>query len=865
MPVQGTHFFGATPFYNGVVSTSLRFDKAGGNYLYRTFSSGNRRTFTIAFWYKTSLVFSAEASDQNNPLFYADEPSGSGVFQLNISSQGQGASSDTMNELSFYDYDSADSTDYSLETNRGFNDTSAWYHIVAAFDTTQAAQANRVKYYINGVQHDFDDTNSHHDAVPQNRELNVNQNDAHWIGRNIDTTTRYLNGYLADFNFIDGTQYDASNFGEFKNGIWIPKDTSGLTFGTNGFRLQFKQTGTGTASASTVGADTSGNDNHFTSSGIAANDIVPDCPENNFCTMAAQSFSLAAKGTLSGIAEGGLKIDSTDHQVHTSTFAIPASGKWYWEINNVGTSGNFIVQYQGVMSTTIFHTEQDYPSSSGSVGEYIRNLAGVSYIAGNDIYYKNFTATSTSNGANEGGGFSEANGEGILGLAIDTDAGTIKYYWNNSLVRTDSTLTANIEYFVSTNLTNSGGNIWSSATYNFGQDSSFAGTKTAQGNTDANGNGDFFYSVPSGHLALCSANLPEPTIGPNSATQSDDHFDTILYTGNGSARDIGGLNFQPDWVWVKGRSYTDHHALYDSNRGVLKTLFSNGNFAENTDSDALDEFRSDGFGINGTGAGLMNTNTETYVAWNWKANGGTTSSNDTGTTTSTVQANTTAGFSIISYAGNASSRTIGHGLSSAPEWVIAKSLTDAERWLVFHTSTPNGYHYFNDTFAIQTGNADERFGDSSSVVVPSSTLITMGANNSDINESGDNYIMYCFHSVDGYSKFGDYKGNGNINGTYIFTGFRPAFLIIRRTDDTKDWIIFDNKREGFNKFDTGGAGSGNDGLNVNDTSAEGTADQVDLLANGFKLRATGTNNNHATGNFIYMAFAEAPFKYANAR
>ena len=186
-------FFGVSGFYNGVATTSLRLDKASTGYLHRTPSgASNRRTFTISFWYKTSIVFASEGNDQNNPIFYADEPSGGGVFALNVSGQGQGASRDTVNEMQYYDYDSADSTDYGLETNRGFSDPSAWYHLVWAFDTTQGTEANRVKVYINGVQHAYTDMNQHHGAVIQNRELNVNQQTPHWIGRNIDTTSRYM-------------------------------------------------------------------------------------------------------------------------------------------------------------------------------------------------------------------------------------------------------------------------------------------------------------------------------------------------------------------------------------------------------------------------------------------------------------------------------------------------------------------------------------------------------------------------------------------------------------------------------------------------------------------------------------------------
>ena len=845
-----SQFFNPSEFYNGVVTTSLRLDKASTGYLYRTPSgASNRRTFTVAFWYKTSIVFASEGSDQNNPIFYADEPDGGGVFALNVSSQGQGAASDTVNEMQYYDYDSGDTTDYGLETNSSFSDPSAWYHIVMAFDTTQGTEANRVKVYINGVQRAYTDMNQHHGAVIQNRELNVNQATPHWIGRNVDTTSRYMNGYLADFNFIDGTQYDASYFGEFKNGIWIPKEPS-VTYGTNGFRLQFKNTSVGSGSSSTIGADTSGNDNHFTSSGIAANDCaIPDCPENNFCTMTDITFPLAAKGT---ITEGGLKLPSTDHQVQTSTFSIPASGKWYWEVNQVGTSGNYYAQYMGVMSSAIFHAEQDVSTYDGGnyVGEYIRRLAGVSWISGNDIYYGSFNSTAINNGASEPAGFTAANGQGILSLALDVDAGTLKYYWNNSLVRTDSTLTANIEYFVSTNLTNSGGNIWNTATFNFGQDSSFAGAKTAQGNTDANGNGDFYYAVPTGHLALCSSNLSEPTIGPNSATQSDDHFNTVLYTGNGSTQSITSVGFQPDWVWIKDRGATNWHDLTDSTRGATKSLFTNVNNAEDTATNSLTAFTSNGYNLGNNGQ--VNGNTNTYVGWNWKANGGTTSSNSDGSITSTVQANTTAGFSIATWtASGTDNDTIGHGLGVTPDIWILKSRSDARTWVVYNKLIDGSL----DVLFLDTNSAKS----DSSANNPTSTVVYVKG--SDINTASDTMVGYFFAEIDGYSKFGSYVGNGNANGTFVFTGFRPAWVMLKNTARGADWRINDVTRQDRNNVGYSSAHL----LLANSNSAEITNEyDIDFLSNGFKLRSSDVYENGSGELFIYMAFAESPFKYANA-
>ena len=883
-----SQFFNSTSFYNGVVTTSLRLDKASSGYLYRTPSSGsNRRTFTIAFWYKTSLVFSSEGNDQNNPIFSADEPDGGGVFLFNVSSQGQGAASDTVNELQYYDYDSGDTTDYGLETNSSFSDPSSWYHIVWAFDTTQGTEANRVKVYINGVQRAYTDMNQHHGAVVQNRQLQINDAHPHWIGRNINTTSRYMNGYLADFNFIDGTQYDASYFGEFKNGIWIPKEPS-VTYGTNGFRLQFKNTSVGSGSSSTIGADTSGNNNHFTSSGIAASDCaMPDCPENNFCTMTDITFPLAAKGT---IAEGALKLPGTDHQVQTSTFAIPASGKWYWEVNNITSDGsNHYAQYMGVMSSAIFHAEQDVSSYSGGnyVGEYIRRLAGVSWIAGNDNYYSNFNTTTISNGGNESGWGNQANSEGILSLALDVDAGTLKYYWNNSLIRTDSTLTANIEYFAHTNLTNSGGNFWSFATFNFGQDSSFAGAKTAAGNTDANGNGDFYYAVPSGHLALCSANLPEPTIGPNSLTQADDHFNTLLWTGNNTDnRAITGLGFKPDLVIIKKRSGNTSPMLIDSSHptsngstsgfvGTVNLLQPNSTDGQTTSNGRSDggfvSFDTDGFTLGQAPAqsGYPNAGYEavnggddalhTYVGWSWKANGASSTTNDAsatgvGTIDSTFQANTTAGFSIVKYEATGSAGTIKHGLSQAPNFMIVKSRDQAgTSWMVYYGdntdyvrleqngATIDGQSTWNDT-------------------TPTSSVFSVGVNGGDTNNSsGGSMVGYMFHAVDGYSKFGNFIGNGNADGTFVYTGFRPAWVLIKNTARSADWRLHDAVRQHVND-------GGGHIILLNVSTSEVTNEyDIDFLSNGFKLRSGDVYENGSGELVIYAAFAEAPFKYANAR
>ena len=854
-----SQFFNNDTFYNGVVTTSLRLDKASSAYLYRTPSSGsNRRTFTIAFWYKTSIVFASEAGDQNNPIFYADEPSGGGLFALNVSAQGQGAATDTENEMQYYDYDSADSTDYGLETNRPFSDPSAWYHVVWAFDTTQGTEANRVKVYINGVQHAYTDMNAHHGAVVQNRELNVNQATPHWIGRNIDTTSRYMNGYLADFNFIDGTQYDASYFGEFKNGIWIPKEPS-VTYGTNGFRLQFKNTSVGSGSSSTIGADTSGNDNHFTSSGIAANDCaIPDCPENNFATALGsisepQDYQSYYKATY---AEGNLKVtgSSSGWSNGSSNFGM-TSGKWYAECRVGAKAGTGYIRF-GMRSRP-----------ARTYDEYFWNDDGTGQVDAASSPYSDRVGTYGA-------------GDKLM-VALDLDNNALYFgkngTWENSATSSEIANGTTTNAFVqSTTIIPTGTNnigqayffycqphsTGSNIIWNFGQDSSFAGAETAQGNTDGNGIGDFYYAPPSGFLALCSANLPEPTIGPNSATQSDDHFDTVLYTGNATDDTAIAVDFQPDWTWIKKRSGTQEHVLFDSSRGATKRLFSNLANAESDEATSLKAFTSSGFTL-GTHSSV-NDNTETFVAWNWKANGGTTSSNTDGAGTSTVQANTTAGFSIVTYTGS-SNETYGHGLDSAPEMILVKGRNIAHNWAVYHQGvqdgTANGFLELNTSSGIQTGSNPRFLNGTTSTSQPTSTVFNVnhysGSSTNASNQS-DTYVAYCFHSVEGYSKFGIYTANESTDGVFIYLGFRPAWAMIKRTAGN-GWAIQDSVRSPFNQV--------NNLLQANETNTEYTTDvKMDFLSNGIKMRNDSGFFNHVSGDtFIYMAFAEAPFKYANAR
>ena len=327
----------------------------------------------------------------------------------------------------------------------------------------------------------------------------------------------------------------------------------------------------------------------------------------------------------------------------------------------------------------------------------------------------------------------------------------------------------------------------------------------------------------------------------------DEHFNTVLYTGNGSTQSITGVNFQPDWVWLKDRDNATNHMLFDSVRGTGKELHSQNTDSETTQANTLTAFGSDGFSLgNNTD---VNNSSQNFVSWNWKA-GGTASSNTDGSITSSVSVNQTAGISIGTFTGTASVGTVGHGLNAVPSMIINRTITAAKDWMTYHhknTSAPQ-----TDYLALNSTNATADFEDVWNDTDPTSSLFTIGDSSQNNTGSGTS-IFYAFAEKKGFSRFGSFQGNGSNDGSYIHLGFKPAFLIIRRTDDGDNWVMFDNKRNEFNLTDKR--------LYPNSNAAEATASSVslDLLSNGFKLRGTDSQINNASGSYIYMAFAEAPF------
>jgi len=342
---------------------------------------------------------------------------------------------------------------------------------------------------------------------------------------------------------------------------------------------------------------------------------------------------------------------------------------------------------------------------------------------------------------------------------------------------------------------------------------------------------------------------------PDVAVTPSEHFNTVLYTGDGNAsRTISGAGFAPDLLWGKIRSTTNNHFWFDTLRGANR-LISNDQGAEADYSTWFSTLTSDGFTTGTTNANSMNQNNVTFVAWFWKANG-SGSANTAGDINSTVSVNTDAGFSIVSYAATGSNATVGHGLSKVPEMIIIKNRTIQTNWPIYHhknTSAPETDYIKLDTTAATADNAT--FWNDTA---PTSSVFTIGTDG-DVNQSGSNMIAYCFHSVDGYSKVGSYTGNGNADGTFIYTGFRPAYVLIKRSNSAGQGSpIFDSARNEFNVTTKR--------LNSNDNVAEVTTDgNIDLLSNGFKARNTDGSVNTSGGIYIYLAFAETPFKNSNAR
>ena len=707
-------------------------------------------------------------------------------------------------------YVNNDTTNFII-TTPVYRDYSAWYHAVLAFDSSQGTASNRLRLYINGSEVTAFATDNRSSI---SGAIGINTATAHGIGRQPSGGSAYYDGYMTEINFIDGQQLTPSSFGETSTttGVWIPKKYTG-TYGTNGFYLPF----TDTTSTSTLGTDFSGNSNTWTVNNISLTagstyDSMTDVPTLTDITTANYAvFNPLVGVTNTTLSNGNLTFTKTGNSdiVLPSTIAMP-SGKFYWEttLTSVSASSNIGL---GLI-------QQDAPSAATGTWPGASDAAIVLF-GGNGNLYVNGTSSS-------GTGLSLATND-VVGLALDMSAATLAIYKNGSLVYTATSLVVTKPYFA---LFDSYGNGESQAV-NFGQR-------------------PFAYTPPTGFVALNTFNLPTPTIGATASTTANKYMNISLYTGTGSSQSITGLGFQPDWTWIKGRSGATDHGLYDAVRGVQKQLESNNTDAETTETTGLTAFGSDGFTVGALAQ--LNTSSATYVAWNWKANGAG-STNTAGSITSTVSANTTAGFSIVTWTGSGSTATIGHGLGVAPSMIIWFHRTNASAYnhITYHASLPSAAYvvYLNLTIAQSSDN------NAFNSTAPTSSVFTVGGYN-----SADTMVAYCFAQIAGYSAFGSYTGNGSTDGPFVYTGFRPRFVLVKESSAAgNNWVIYDTARDTYNEC------SKILYPNLANAEFDGSTVNLDILSNGFKPRDNWGGNNNSGNTYIYMAFAENPFKYANAR
>ena len=701
----------------------------------------------------------------------------------------------------------------SLVTTACFRDVTAWYHAVIAVDSTQSTASDRFKLYING-QRITDFTTENYPA--QNTNFSWNNDVPHSIAREEYQYRRYFSGYIADIQNVDGQQLLPTEFGytEFQTNIWRPKRYEG-TYGTNGFWLKLSDN-SGTT-ATTLGRDYSGNGNNFTPNAVSLStsthhenySSVLDTPTNNFPTW--NPYRIVYGGY---VYDGNLKHKTTSYQSYPEVWNTMGMtrGKWYCEYYITGGANG--------------------PSVSGGIKVQTMQPASDS---GPGVGYQN---PPDSKGTS--GGSSPGYGSGTLvGIAYDAYKGIVTFYKNGSVFGS----TAHDD--VPTNLTW----FYGAAGYSYNPDNDRKIFYTANF-----GQRPFTYTPPTGFVSLCQKNLdllPVDTTDVSSEGQGSvvlrpqRFFDTLIYSGTGATQSITGLEFPPDLVWIKKRNAAAFHQIFDTLRGPTKGLFPNATNAEYQDSGNLQSFTSGGFtadGFNGT-----NASGGTYVAWCWKAGGAAVANND-GAIASTVSVNKESGFSIVGFQPTAASTavTVGHGLGVAPHMIIVKSRGSSANWDVFHNSPGSSLGAGNKLYL--NGTNSQISSGAWGSTLPTTSVFTFNPG----SQNNNNHIAYCWHSVPGYSKIGVYRANGNANGPYEHTGFKPAWIMIKnQSNSSAPWYIIDNKRSPHNERKIS--------LKPNATDAEATdSNFIDFLSMGFKLRTSGSyvNGGNNADRIIYMAFAE---------
>ena len=628
--------------------------------------------------------------------------------------------------------------------------------------------------------------------------------------------------YLAKVHFIDGQALAATDFAEYdSNNVWNPKEYSG-TYGTNGFHLDFSDNSSNAA----LGTDSSGNSNTWTVNNLSVasgsgNDSLIDTPTNyeaspnnggNYATLNPLAISPNVTPTLSN---GNLEIERTATSGQWtscgSTFAVN-SGKYYWELNLPTINGT--IARWGVADADDYEFNRD---TSGTGLPWLGSSTGTSWAldVGGNTYHNGSTVNSSYT--------STVTTSDVIGVALDCDANTLTFYKNGtSLGVAHSNVTASrLVPAVSLH-----GGTHNKMVLNFGQR-------------------PFAHTPPTGYKSLCTTNLPDPTIADGSTA-----FDAKTFTGNHpTGQSITGLNFSPDFVWLKDRAGGNWHYIFDAIRGTEKGVFSNATNAEGTYANTLTAFNSDGFTLGSDNA--TNQNGNGYVAWTWDA-GSSTVSNTDGSITSSVRANPSAGFSIVKWDATSSAETVGHGLNAAPEFIVMKTINATGAWLIYHIDVGASKYFDFTSTAPSTNSLVYTTAPTSSVFSPGNGIV-----NTSIY---DEMIAYCFAPVAGYSAFGSYTGNGSADGPFVFTGHRSRWIMIKRTNSTGDWLIYDTARDEIN------AATKRLYPNLSNAEADASDQALDILSNGFCIKGGSNANYNASGGaYVYASFAEHPFKTARAR
>ena len=793
------------------IERSLRFNSVDNAYLTRTVTTtSNRKTSTYSAWVKrTKLSLSA-----SNVLLGSNITSG--VSQTSIGF-------DT-NETFTLRSRQVGSTNGAASSTEVYRDTSAWYHVLFVIDTTQSTQTDRMKLYVNGEQL----TISWIAYPAQDSDLNINVDGSliqigavHYNGSQIINRGEF---YLAEVNFVDGQALDPSYFGftDTQTGIWMPKRYEG-TYGTNGFYLDFSDN----SSTAALGIDRSPNGNDFTvnnfsvSSGVG-DDSSLDTPTNNFPTLNPlnsdpySSSSYTPATLTNGNLQYTTNTTSLNNYVESSIY-FPRSGKWYLEITLANVNIGSGVGYAQI----------------DVAGYYL-------WWHYNSPYYE----INTVSGKQTIGSLSNND---IIQVAYDVDSGYIWYGKNNSWYLSGDP-SSGTPMSPAAQSSNSNGDV-----------RLFLNGRTGSGTNIMHvnfGSRPFNYTPPTGFKALSTKNV-RPNAAP--VIKPKRHFGTLFYTGNGSTNHlITGLEFKPDFVWIKSRSQgSGDHGIHDSVRkdsGNTTVLYANSTSAESTGGSLIKStggFVSNGIRVNNNTNG--NNNGSNYVAWCWKA-GGAAVTNTVGNISAQVSANDEAGFSIITYTGDGnSSGNVGTGLRSTQplDWAIVKRRDSTSDWQVGHSASGQGVNF---AYHLNLNSTDQLSGSSPY------HMGTQNATNGDrlyLSEGGltssATYVAYVWQERPGYSKFGSYTGNGSSsNPTYVDLGFRPAFVMVKAINASEHWNI---------PVDTYFYNGVDKTLSPNLQNAErdmSGGDAMDFLSNGFKIRNTDNNYSNDGKTFIYMAFAEQP-------